>query len=134
MAKRNSNGKIAENKVRAYLKKLATHPDHWWHRFPDAGVCRGRLPKQPADFMAMYRGRMTLLEVKEVASADKVPVSRLTQLPKMRRFIMAGGSALFIFWHYNHRHWRVVDVRTIPEDIGASLDLTPWETMEELAI
>ena len=102
-------GKPTEKKLTAYLKFLMQDPDWWFHRFPDAGVCMGRIQKQPADYMIMYRGDSALLEVKECESHTSIPKSRLTQLAKMKRFEMAGGLGLFIIHIPDKREWMYFD-------------------------
>jgi len=102
MAGQSGDGKIAEGLFTKHLKELMKDPLWWGHRFPDAGVCMGRVPAQPADYEVMYDGSaMMLLECKESKSETRVPASRFTQTPKMTRFVMAGGLAGFcIYFRY----------------------------------
>ena len=117
-----SDGKSTEKKVTSCLKKLMEDPDWWFHRFPDAAVCRGRIPKQPADYLVMYRGVPALIEVKECESFTSIPKSRLTQLAKMKRFTMAGGRGLFLISHPKHEwQWRYFTVQKVSQFEGASV-------------
>ena len=105
-----SSGKQTEKKLTKHLKELMQNPDWWFHRLPDASVCRGRIPKQPGDYLVMYRGTMALVEAKETESKNAVRTSRFTQLPKMVRYHMAGGIAFFIVSHPGDWTWRIVDI------------------------
>lgn len=78
----------------------------------------GRLPKQPADYLIMYRGAAVLLEVKEEKRTDRITASRLTQSPKMKRFIMAGGQAYFLIYHHEVDLWRFFEVNQLPKPTG----------------
>lgn len=113
-----SKGKKAEKKLTKHLKERATRPEFWFHRFPDAGVCLGRLPKQPADYEFVYRGVPVLIEVKEEKQPASILASRLTQTPKMKRFCMAGGQAYFLINHYELDVWRLIDVHDVKQKKG----------------
>lgn len=136
-----STGKPTEKKLTKKLKKLMEQPEWWFHRLPDAAVCRGRIPKQPADYMIMYMGILALVEAKEcekkaTGKSNTIPVSRLTQLPKMRRFAMAGGRAFFIISHPGEWSWRLIHLDQVNEHRkGAAIMLDPFpemKTIEEL--
>lgn len=125
-----SDGKRTEKKVTKKLKALMVNEDWWFHRLPDAAVCRGRIPKQPGDYFVMYQGDCGLVEVKECEDEQSIKKSRLTQLPKMRRFEMAGGAAFFIISHPygNHKFkWRLLDLLTAFTATGSSIKLTPFK-------
>ena len=129
-----STGKRAEKKLTKHLKERATRPEFWYHRFPDAGVCMGRLPKQPADYIIMVRGVSALLEVKEEKRPAKIAASRLTQTPKMRRFLMAGGQGYFVVYHYEFDMWRLFAVEDIVKRTGTMEldDYNEYHTIKEL--
>jgi hypothetical protein len=130
--KRPSSGKKSEKEVTAHLKDLSKYPDIWYHRLPDAGVCMGRLPKQPADYLVVCRGEPTLVEVKEEKHPDKIAASRLSQASKMVRFTWAGGKAVFLIHHYVGGYWRCVPVDDVVGRTG-TLDLAEYrkQTLEE---
>lgn len=124
--KKDGDGKVAERKFTEHLKELMLNPLWFGHRFPDAGVCMGRVPVQPADYMVMYNGSpMMLLECKESKSETSVPASRFTQVPKMTRFVMAGGKAGFcIYFRYAAEpYWIFVSLEDA-KNIGTSLKVT----------
>ncbi len=130
-------GKGAEKKINKHLKKLLKHPDWWSHRLPDAAACMGRLQKQPADYILMYKGLPILFEVKEENRPDRLTRSRLTQLPKMRLFAKAGGVSVFLIYHYNQDIWRLFFSEDINKDTPLTMDVTcfpPIESIEEVFI
>jgi len=95
---------------------------------PDAGVCMGRLPKQPADYI-ISRGRNTyLIEVKEEKREDKIAGKRLSQKPKMVLFGMTGHKAYFLIHHYEHGYWRCVPVSEVEKTSG-TLNISHFPTM-----
>lgn len=119
-----SSGKATEKKLTAHLKELMREPDWWFHRFPDASVCRGRIQKQPADYLVMHKGRPALIEAKECESTTSIPKSRLTQLAKMRRFEMAGGDGLFIISHPTlNWKWRMLSILDVEQSEIKSVKL-----------
>ena len=124
MAK-DGDGKVAEGKLTAHLKELMKNPRWWYHRLPDAGVCMGRLPAQPADYIVMYDGIPMLLECKESKSETTVAGSRFTQSPKMTRFTMAGGKCGFaIYFRYAKvPYWIFVGLDDVKK-MGKSLKVT----------
>jgi len=125
-----NDGKRAEKKFTAEGKDRMKDPLWWVHRFPDAAVCRGRIPKQPADYLVLYKGvPAALVEVKETQYEDKIETARLTQRPKMRRFMMAGGLAYFVVYHYNHGFWRLVPAADTFEAKKSSVRLTDYKAL-----
>lgn len=126
------DGKRAEKKFTAGAKELMRDPQWWVHRFPDAAVCRGRIPKQPADYLVMYKGVAYLVEVKESKHSDKIETARLTQRPKMNRFIMAGGGACFVVYHYNEDLWRVVPTKALLHVETSSVDIKAYPTYKNI--
>ena len=94
----------------------------------------GRLPKQPADYIIMIRGATVLLEVKEEKRPAQIAASRLTQTPKMKRFVMAGGQGYFIIYHYELNLWRLFEVGDVVQRTGTvKLEhYNVFETIKEL--
>ena len=95
-------------------------------------MCKGLLQKQPADYMVMYKGAPLLIEVKEEKRPDKLAKSRLTQLPKMRLFEMAGGAAVFLIYHYEQDVWRVFSPLYVTNNTPSTMDLTVFSTINNL--
>jgi len=125
--RRDGDGKVAEGKFTEHLNELMKNPLWWYHRYPDAGVCMGRVPKQPADYEIMYNGSaMMLVECKESKSETSIPASRFTQTPKMTRFSMAGGYCGFLiyFRYAANPYWIFVPLEEA-QKIEKSLKVTP---------
>ena len=128
-----SDGKQTEKKVTEFLKTLMEQPEWWFHRFPDAAVCRGRIPKQPADYLVMKNGVSFLMEVKECEKMTSLPKSRLTQLPKMKRFAMAGGRGIFLVSHPKHDwQWRYFTTHHVARAGGASIPFADIKAFRSL--
>lgn len=133
---RKTTGKIGEGKVTDALKVLAKTNHWWWHRFPDAATCRGRLPKRPADLGILIPGcDFVLLEIKEEKDPERIHMRRLTQIPKMRVFELAGGCAFFLIFHHTIRQWRLVSLEeAIKQPMQMYLyliSIKPYDTVEE---
>lgn len=98
-----------------------------WHRLPDAKAGRGRIAAQPADYI--YRnGRKTsgFIEVKALKHAYRLPSARLTQLPTLLKWALAGSSSLVLVHHYMEGVWRVIPPRWM-EPGATSWDLRDLE-------
>ena len=100
----------SQNEVQKALQELMKQPECWFHRFPDAKTCHGRIKKQPADFLFMVGGRSILLEVKAQKGTGKVSKGRMTQSSKMKRFVIAGGNAYYIVHYYESSEWALLDL------------------------
>ena len=117
-------GKKAEKLITKKLKELTANKAWWYHRFPDAGVCQGRLPKQPADYAVMCHGKICLLESKETNNR-RIALTRFTQIPKMRLFSMAGGRSFFIILRTDTGYWNLLDITDVAnrgDDKSINLD------------
>ena len=100
----------SQNEVQRALQELMKQPRYWFHRFPDAKTCHGRIKKQPADFLFMIAGKPALLEIKAQKGSGRVSKSRKTQSPKMKRFEMAGGRAYYIVHYYESNEWALTTI------------------------
>ncbi len=87
-----TRGKWAEDKVRQALTTLSTASNFTFHRFADARA--GFKQDAPADFMLLNEGHVTLLEVKEVDHAFRLPYKNFEseQVSRMRVWSLAGAS------------------------------------------
>lgn len=79
-----------------------------WHRMPDAKAARGRLKAQPADFLYRNGKSSGFLEVKALKHAHRLPSARVTQLPTLLKWSMAGSGDLILIHHYMEGVWRAV--------------------------
>jgi hypothetical protein len=89
-------GKWAEGKVREALALRAGVADFNFMRLPDTRA--GSFQPTTADFLVAYRGRVTLLEVKEVQHAFRLPRSNYPQdqRSRVRAWEMAGVCSLVV--------------------------------------
>lgn len=101
-------GKETEVMVQDVFKKWNSRVDFAWHRIPDSRASRGRLPAQPADFLYRCGRNSGFLEVKAIDHAFRLTRERLTQLPVLLKWTMAGGDDLVLVHHYHMQTWRLV--------------------------
>lgn len=114
-------GKEAEALVKKHLGELSKHSHTTYYRFPDARA--GSLQTAPADFMLVHAGHLILLEVKEVNHSYRLPHGNLTQVPKLRRFEMAGAVSIVLVYFKPEKAWRVAPVDYFLKMEGGSWDM-----------
>lgn len=105
MSTTGTRGKFAEGKVKAVLKKMeSANCAHL--RFPDARA--GSLATAPADFMFLKNGKLTLLEVKEVNHAHRLPYQNfaLDQIARLRLWQAAGAAAWVLVYFTPTKEWK----------------------------
>lgn len=117
-------GKETEKIVESFLKERNTSQTFAWHRFPDAKAARGAMAAQPADYLVVSAGRCFLLEVKALKHAYRLPKDRVSQLPTLHKFDMAGSGTLILVHHYTEGVWRLVSAAEL--EIG----LPSWDLRE----
>lgn len=126
-------GKETELLVESALKKLNVRQDFAWHRLPDARAARGALKAQPGDYQYIFHKVFGYIEVKALKHPTRLPATRLTQLPIMNKWEMAGASSVVLVHHYMTGEWRAVSPAVLP--VGAtSWDLSSFKshaTVEE---
>lgn len=122
-------GKAAEDQVAKRLKVLENL--HCYHyRLPDAKA--GSRKVALADFLVMCRGICTLLEVKEVSHAYRLPSGNFDtgQIARMRRHALAGGQSLVAVFFKPVQLWAVTDISYfLSEQPVAS-----WDMRDRLSI
>lgn len=129
-----NRGKVAEGLVKKRLEHLARSSTFVWHRFADmrAGVRQVAL----ADFMFVNDGRLSLLEVKEVAHDFRLPHGNFSadQVARMRMWDIAGCDAIVLIHHSTTRLWRRLPADYFVTRVGGSWDLRPYptDTLENL--
>lgn len=116
-----NRGKEAEALVKKHLTDLSKQANTMFYRFPDARA--GSLQTAPADFMLLRKGELILIEVKEVAHSYRLPHGNLTQVPKLRRFEMAGADCYVLVYFKPEEAWRVAHVDYFLETEGGSWDM-----------
>lgn len=103
-------GKWAETQTRLALETLSTRRTSIaYHRFPDARSARGALANQPADMLVSSRGRAVMLEVKQTAQVHRLPRSKVSQWPTLRKFWLAGMGAYVIVYRSALADWVLLD-------------------------
>lgn len=115
-------GKLAEGKVRAWMKTRSdADASFWFYRYPDARS--GSFQAVPADFGALHRRVPFLLEVKEVDHDFRLPQKNFSadKVARMHSYAMAGGECWVIVYHTTTKLWRLVP-------LVAFLERTPsWD-------
>lgn len=101
-------GDATEKLVESLFKDWNSSQDFAWHRMPDAKAARGRMAAQPADYIYRKGETCGWLEVKALKHAYRLPNARLTQLPTLLKWELAGHSSLVLVFHYMENVWRWV--------------------------
>lgn len=107
--------------VEDVFKKWNSRADFAWHPMPDSHSARGRVPAQPADYLYRCGRNSGFIEVKAIDHPFRLTRARLTQLPMLRKWTMAGAQDLVLVHHYRKQTWRLVLV----SDLDPSL--TSWD-------
>lgn len=104
-----NRGKYAEAQVKKKLAGLESARQSSY-RVPDARS--GSFAVALADFLIMRDGRMTLLEVKEVAHDFRLNHTNLdlSQIGRMRAWSSAGAQAHVLVYHSTTKLWRAADI------------------------
>lgn len=110
-----NRGKTAEALVKKKLASLESARQAF-ARWPDARS--GSFAVALADFLIMRDGRMTLLEVKEVAHDFRLPHENLGlgQIGRMRAWTSAGAQSDVLVYHSTTKLWRVADIHWFYEN------------------
>lgn len=101
-------GDETEKIVEALFKQWNTQQSFAWHRLPDAKAGRGRIAAQPADYLWRHGPNAGFLEVKALKHEYRLPADRVTQLPTLKKWSMAGNCDLILVHHYMIGKWRIV--------------------------
>lgn len=129
MAGIGDRGKYAEDVVKKKLKALES-ADTTHYRWPDTRA--GSLKTAPADFAVMRRGRLFLLEVKQVQHGYRLPYPNfdLAQAARMRMWQHAGASPWVIVCHRTEQTlWRYGPLDAFEDrSVGGSWNLQTWNT------
>lgn len=105
-----NRGKYAEAQVKKKLASLESARQAY-ARWPDARS--GSFAVALADFLIMRDGRMTLLEVKEVAHDFRLSHTNLdlSQIGRMRAWASAGAQADVLVYHSTTKLWRTASIQ-----------------------
>lgn len=102
-------GKETEKLVTEVLQMANVNSLFAWHRLPDAKAARGALAAQPADFMYRFGDISGFLEVKALKHEFRLPKDRMSQLPVLHKWALAGSTNYVLVHHYMEGLWRIVD-------------------------
>lgn len=118
-----SRGKSAEATVSAVLSEIARQKRFAFDRLADARA--GSRTAAIADFLCTLDGKMIFIEVKEVEHAYRLPHKNFDkdQVARMRRFKMAGATAIVVVHFKTIKLWRGADIDYFRERIGGSWDM-----------
>lgn len=110
-----NRGKTAETLVKKKLASLESARQAY-ARWPDARS--GSFAVALADFLIMRDGRMTLLEVKEVAHDFRLSHTNLglDQIARMRMWASAGAQSDVLVYHSTTRLWRTASIQWFHEN------------------
>lgn len=127
---RASRGKYAEGKVHDWLKKIDANVHEWdFERVSDARSAGGRGAKKVAgDFQIFAPGLHAVVEVKEIKHDFRVPAANITQLPKARKRMLAGGRYWIVVYHTTTKLWRRICASELEIIRGGSWDLSEIPT------
>src|SRR5574343_989205 len=90
-------GKWAEKEVQKALDSIsASHFDLKAMRFPDAHAARGFLSAMPSDYLAVFRGVITFIEVKSTEQPTRLPKAKISQYGYLKAFHLAGANVIVI--------------------------------------
>jgi hypothetical protein len=121
-----NRGKAEEKEVHEFLKRLsASRADFDFLRLPDARSAMGRVAAMPADFEAFTPSGHYLLEVKSSEHDYRLARDKVTQLPMMRKRILAGGRSIVLVYHSMIKKWRRVNVGVL-DPTAPSWDLSTF--------
>lgn len=120
-------GKETEKLVEEFLKEWNKSQGFAYYKLPDSKTSRGLIKAQISDFMFVRDGIANFLEVKALKHAYRLPKDRVSQLPLMKKFAMAGAKCHVIVHHYMEGVWRVLDAGCLDTDTP-SWDLREIQT------
>ncbi len=122
-----TRGKSAEDLVKKYcLNRAAKEAAFTYYRPPDARG--GSLVVAPADFMLLYAGTFTLLEIKECQHDYRLPHNNFSsgQIARMRVWQEAGAVSWVAVRFMPKDVWRIAQVDYFLETEGGSWDMRKY--------
>lgn len=103
-------GKAAEKAVLEYLEKVnEARVNFAFERLPDARAARGRLKRQLSDYIVEYAGGFYPLEVKETKHDRRLAKDKIEQLPRLKKWRLAGARPIVLVYHSELDQWRLPD-------------------------
>jgi penicillin-binding protein-related factor A (putative recombinase) len=132
MATAGTRGKWSEKEVKKWMDKRSdAEAAYWAYRYPDARA--GSFQVTPADFGVLHNGHASLVEVKEVAHAFRLPAKNFSddKRARMKKFAMAGGEGWVIVCHMPEKVWRVAPIEFFVSGVP-SWDLSALPTFPKV--
>jgi hypothetical protein len=125
-----NRGKAEEKEVHEFLKRLsASRADFDFLRLPDARSAMGRVAAMPADFEFFTPTEHGLIEVKATEHDYRISRDKVTQLPMMRKRVLAGGRCVLVVHHSMINKWRRINIGVL-DPTATSWDLTTFTTYD----
>lgn len=106
-------GKETERLVEDLFTRWNALQSFTFHRLPDAKSARGRVAAQPADYIYRHGKFAGFLEVKALKHPYRLPAERVTQLPTLKKWGLAGSNDLVLVHHYMESAWRILNPRKL---------------------
>lgn len=107
-------GKETERLVEGLFAKWNEKQSFAWHRLPDSKSARNFLKAQPADYIYRSGSSAGFLEVKALKHPFRLPAARLSQLPVIKKWNLAGAQNIVLVFHYMENVWRAVLPSQLP--------------------
>lgn len=99
-------GKFAEKEVQKVLEAMtAKHCGFKAMRMPDAHAARGFLAAMPSDYLAVFKGVTTFIEVKSTEQEKRLPKAKVSQYGYLKAFHLAGAKVLVIVHQPLLKRW-----------------------------
>jgi penicillin-binding protein-related factor A (putative recombinase) len=119
-------GKGAEARIKDALVVRSERADFAHYRWPDARA--GSFAVTPADFLAVQRGEVYLLEVKEVKHSRLLPHKNFSpdQQARMTLFQHAGSHCWLVVHHSTTGLWRSAPLSHFADRVKGSWDLSEF--------
>lgn len=114
-------GKETEKLLTTLFTEMNSKQDFAFSRLPDATSARGALAAQPGDYVYRHGQFSGFVELKALKHLTRLPAARLTQLPTLKKWALAGSQSVVLVFHWVSGQWRVL----LPENLDAGA--TSWD-------
>ncbi len=122
-------GKETEKLVEKIFAEWNHSQGFAFHRLPDARAAMGRLAAQPADYLYRCGPNAGFIEVKALKHEYRLPKDRVSQLPTLLKWNLAGSDDMILVYHYMIDKWRWVFPYQL-DPSAASWDLRDFVTFD----
>lgn len=101
-------GGETEKIVEKLFKEWNLQQSFVWARLPDAKAARGRIAAQIADYIYRNGKYAGAIEVKALKHLFRLPSERVSQLPVLHKWSLAGSCDAILVFHYLRGTWRIM--------------------------